>query len=100
MTDIRTLTRDELRQKIRRLGDDNQKLREENETLRAFANKAFVANDPHGAYADALVDALDLAQEGWAYASDYFREKWSFQERHDALRALVPTQRQSDPQEK
>lgn len=36
-----------------------------------------------------MEDAIDLALEGWAYASDYFREKWQFAERTDVLCAGV-----------
>lgn len=28
------------------------------------------------ALAAALEECIDLAEEGWGYASDYFREKW------------------------
>jgi hypothetical protein len=29
----------------------------------------------------ALADAVELAQEGWSYVSDYFREKWEYEKR-------------------
>lgn len=37
-----------------------------------------------------LREALDLAEEGWAYATPYFRDKWESNERTDALRSLLP----------
>jgi len=43
---------------------------------------------PHALY-EALVEAVELADEGWAYASDYFVEKWSFVERRNRLAAFV-----------
>lgn len=39
----------------------------------------------------ALQQAIDLAEEGWAYASDYFREKWACPERLAELRASLST---------
>jgi len=33
----------------------------------------------------ALDDGIELAEEGWAYASDYFREKWGARVRIDTL---------------
>jgi hypothetical protein len=33
-----------------------------------------------------LVEACDLADEGWAYAGDYFRDKWRCEERLSTLR--------------
>ena len=38
----------------------------------------------------ALVDAIDLAAEGWSYAPDYFRDKWGADERLEELRAVMP----------
>lgn len=39
---------------------------------------------------EALVEGIDTAEEGWSYASDYFREKWDaegqIQKMRDALR--------------
>lgn len=37
---------------------------------------------------DALAEALDLAVQGWAYASDYFREKWGIAADLDRLKAI------------
>jgi hypothetical protein len=34
-----------------------------------------------------LVEACDLAAEGWAYAGDYFRDKWRVDERLSTLRS-------------
>ena len=34
-------------------------------------------------------DAVCHADEGWSYASDYFREKWQCEARSSELRALV-----------
>lgn len=39
--------------------------------------------------AAALEVAIALAEEGWAYASEYFREKWGFAERVAKLRRLA-----------
>ena len=36
----------------------------------------------------ALVEACDLASEGWDYAGDYFREKWRADERVERLRKI------------
>jgi hypothetical protein len=33
--------------------------------------------------------AIDLAEEGWGYASEYFCQKWSFDERVLALRTVA-----------
>jgi hypothetical protein len=37
----------------------------------------------------ALTEAADLAEEGWAYAGDYFNEKWNAPKRIAELRKLV-----------
>jgi hypothetical protein len=37
----------------------------------------------------ALEEALELAQEGWAYASPYFQEKWGFERRYAKLQAKL-----------
>ncbi len=34
-----------------------------------------------------LAEAIELADEGWAYADNYFRVKWNFVERIAAIRA-------------
>lgn len=39
----------------------------------------------------ALDEAIELAIEGWAYASDYFREKWEYEPRIDGLRKVLET---------
>lgn len=37
---------------------------------------------------DALIaDLLDFSEEGWAYASDYFRTKWKYEEQLAELKA-------------
>ena len=38
----------------------------------------------------ALAEAIELAEEGWGYASPYFREKWACEQRIAELRALLP----------
>lgn len=38
----------------------------------------------------ALVDAIELADEGWAYAGDYVTVRWAATERLAALRAVMP----------
>lgn len=43
----------------------------------------------------ALADAIELAQEGWEYASAYFCEKWDSQERIEKLQAVLDTSRAS-----
>lgn len=37
----------------------------------------------------ALADACELAEEGWSYAGDYFRDKWGYAERMAAARAAL-----------
>jgi hypothetical protein len=37
----------------------------------------------------ALGEALDSADEGWSYASDYFRDKWRDDKRLAELRTLA-----------
>lgn len=37
----------------------------------------------------ALDDALELAAEGWCYASDYFRDKWDFEGEMGRLRQVL-----------
>lgn len=34
-----------------------------------------------------LTEAIDLAEEGWAYDSGYFREKWDVAARLESLRS-------------
>jgi len=46
------------------------------------------ADYPHMLH-KALRDAIELADEGWSYASDYFVEKWDFIERRNKLASLV-----------
>jgi hypothetical protein len=36
-----------------------------------------------------LREAIDLAEEGWGYATPYFRDKWESNERADRLRLLL-----------
>jgi hypothetical protein len=38
---------------------------------------------------EALEEAIDLADEGWAYADDCYRDKWDFEPRIAKLRALA-----------
>jgi len=38
---------------------------------------------------DALSESVDLAEEGWAYAPEYFRNKWRCKERIAKLRAEI-----------
>lgn len=40
----------------------------------------------------ALVDASELAEEGWAYAGEYFWQKWDARARLDALRTALGEQ--------
>ena len=40
-----------------------------------------------------LDEALELAEEGWGYASPYFQEKWSFKERLAELKAKAHPER-------
>lgn len=37
----------------------------------------------------ALGEAVNLAEEGWEYASPYFREKWECEKDFDNLRATL-----------
>lgn len=37
----------------------------------------------------ALASAIALAEEGWSYASDYFRKKWQCEERAQELRKIL-----------
>lgn len=36
-----------------------------------------------------LEEALDLAEEGWDYASDYFRDKWECERQFKELRVVL-----------
>jgi hypothetical protein len=45
--------------------------------------------DRKAAQAKAIEDVLWLAEEGWGYASDYFRDKWRFKERFEELKASL-----------
>jgi hypothetical protein len=38
---------------------------------------------------EALVEAVEFADEGWAYASSYFREKWDYDKRRALFAALL-----------
>lgn len=38
---------------------------------------------------EALDHAIELAEEGWAYADDYFRAKWGCEERIKTLREAL-----------
>lgn len=38
---------------------------------------------------EAMSECIDLAEEGWAYASDYFREKWEFEKEIAKARAAL-----------
>lgn len=40
----------------------------------------------------ALQEAIAFAEEGWSYASDYFRDKWLYEERRCELRAIALAQ--------
>lgn len=86
------MTTEEKAEILRRCSDDPQLLRaaeahlgviefHQMVALRAVANaKAARA---------ALSDALDLAEEGWAYADEYYRKKWDYEERLAELRKAV-----------
>lgn len=39
--------------------------------------------------AEALSECIDTAEEGWAYASDFFREKWECEEEIEKARAAL-----------
>lgn len=36
-----------------------------------------------------LTDAVELAEEGWSYATEYFKSKWTSEERIAVLRAVL-----------
>ena len=38
---------------------------------------------------DALGDAIELAEGGWLYAGDYFRNKWNFEAEVKALKEVL-----------
>lgn len=57
---------------IRAISQHDLKLRQRIETLRAL-----------------LVEACDMAEEGWAYADGYFRDKWNCAGRLSQIRALA-----------
>jgi hypothetical protein len=38
---------------------------------------------------EALEEAIQFGDEGWAYASDYFREKWEYERERANLRAVL-----------
>lgn len=91
-------TREQLQRANQMQHRDNERLARENRELRKRLEDAL--RDPATCYGDALSDAIELAAEGWSYASDYFREKWDFEVRIEALRALLPTQRQGTDEER
>lgn len=73
------------------------KLRVQNAVVRSLLEE----KDPGEGVRAVLRDAIDLAEEGWAYASPYFREKWSAEERIEVLRDLAGSPVQSaESQEK
>ena len=37
----------------------------------------------------ALAETISFAEEGWSYASDYFKDKWNFEERLEKYRRIV-----------
>ena len=37
----------------------------------------------------ALQEAIALAEEGWGYAGDYFREKWGYEQQMAALKTAL-----------
>jgi hypothetical protein len=41
--------------------------------------------------AEALEEAIETAEDGWAYASDYFREKWGCEGQIDKARQALTT---------
>lgn len=63
------------------------------------ALRKFVVEHPADAVVEilrlriAIADAIELANEGWGYADPYFRVKWEFEDRRDAIvAALMATQ--------
>jgi hypothetical protein len=44
----------------------------------------------------ALREAIGLAEEGWGYAGDYFREKWGYAGQLAALKAALEGSDESD----
>ncbi len=54
----------------------------DNEALRTRAERA----------EGGLREAIDLAKEGWGYASEYFRDKWDSAGRIAKLKAALPSQ--------
>jgi hypothetical protein len=90
-----TRTRDQLRQANQEQHRTNERLGRENRELRQLISMLLERQGGSVPVA-AFQEAVDLAQEGWSYASDYFREKWSYEERVKALRALLPTPPESD----
>jgi hypothetical protein len=67
---------------------DAKRMREERDHYRTLAlgGGPTADRDRLRAVAEA---ALDLADEGWDYATDYFREKWRCEERIAELRATL-----------
>lgn len=64
-------------------------LRAENERLRNGDGLEYSLSLTNADLRAALRDAIDLAEEGWAYAGDYFREKWELDTRLDALKQAL-----------
>lgn len=67
--------------------------------MSASALRKFATQNPADAAQEilrlrkAVADAVELADEGWGYADPYFRVKWEFQSRRDAILAsLAATQ--------
>lgn len=45
--------------------------------------------------AEALSECIDVAEEGWAYASDYFREKWECEKEIAKARSALTRYREA-----
>ena len=58
-------------------------------TVLSLLDRLAAAEERAERYRSALVAAIETAEEGWSYASDYFREKWDARARIDSLRAAL-----------
>lgn len=45
----------------------------------------------------AFEEAIELAEEGWGYASDYFRDKWECERQFKELRAILEDWHRDEP---
>lgn len=93
------MTPDEKAELLRRCADDTNLVRiveagisvlefHQAVALRAVENTKKARAELEAAKA-ALSDAIELAEEGWGYADEYYRAKWDFEGRLATLRKAL-----------